>query len=187
MPDVIEQWVNIQNGTTQFKRLDVGVSQDVYVTDEYVFKSGTDSIWKDMRLTQEARENGVNTPRVVDWSHEKGVVVYERIHSDMLSAISREKQLERAHEVGRQLSRLHKHDYFSFGSIDDYEEITAEFNTYQEHVDGKIQTAEYWSGDSVFDDIADKCIQLIQDTNPEQQTASILHEDYHDKNILVRE
>lgn len=186
MEDVLALWADIQNEKITHEHVDVGISQDVYLTDEYVFKSGADSIWTDMQFTREARKNGLPTPRVVNWSRDEDVVVYERIQSDTLSELSTNEQLGVAHTVGKQLSRLHEPDYSSFGSIDDFEDMTAEFETYPALIDDKIQQAEYLSGDSVFDSATTECIRVIQETTtPEHQTASILHEDYHTGNILV--
>jgi hypothetical protein len=53
----IETWSKVKNDEVSYETVDAGLSDSIYITDEYVFKSGSDSnIWKNMKLNEEVEK-----------------------------------------------------------------------------------------------------------------------------------
>lgn len=185
MENVLSTWDGIQNGEIQCKTADNGTG-DVYLTDKYVFKTGENSeIWTNMHLNKEANRQGVNVPTVIDWSREEDVVVYERIEGKTLEECNTQQSLRLSSKVGNQLHTLHQHDYSTFGQLDDCERLEGEFQTYQAEIDRMTTKCERQSGDSIFDAIAETCLQTIRENQtPFTQNSSLVHNDYHAANII---
>lgn len=187
MKDVFNIWQEIKEGTVEYEVPEVGVSDGIYMTSDYVFKTGSDNdIWKNMYVNIEAQENGVKTPSVVWYSEDEDVVTYNRIEGTMLSNTDEIRSNKVAYKVGEQLRNMHSDSYDGYGSTSEWDDISGEYKTYDEFVHKYLTSCMEIPEESVFKDFVYKCSDIIKSTEvPEKTKSSLLHADLHSENIIV--
>lgn len=188
MSELLDLWFDIEDDEVNYEKPSKGLSDSIFMTDNYVFKSGSDSsIYKNMRLNELARENGVNTPRVLLCSRKHDVVVYERINGSMLSEIERSIPEKVAFKIGKQLKLMHSNNYRGFGDISTVDGVNGKHETYADFVDQFVNSANKIDQDSLFRDLVDRCSEIIHSNEiPDRTQSSLLHLDYHSQNVIVQ-
>lgn len=189
MTEVSEIWQKIKQDEIEYNEPEVGVSDGIYMTSDYVFKTGTDAdIWKNMYVNVESDKNGLKTPSVVWYSKDENVVVYNRIKGNMLSNLNEERSNKVAYKVGRQLKQMHSSSYNGYGSVQKWNDIRGEYKTYKTFVNKYLKSCMEISDESDFKDFVYECSDIIESTKiPEKIQSSLLHTDLHSENIIVKQ
>lgn len=189
MKDISNIWEKIKNDRIEYKKPEVGVSDGIYMTSDYVFKKGSENdIWKNMYVNIESDDNGVKTPSVIWYSKNKDVVAYKRIKGDMMSEINEEKSNELAYNVGKHLREMHSGSYYGYSVSPEWNNIRGEYESYDIFVNNYLESSLEIPDKSDFKDFVYQCSNIIKSVDvPEKRESSILHADLHSQNIIVTE
>lgn len=187
MDRLIHEWQKIKS-EDELSPISEGISNDVYVTDEFVYKHNKDAQrhLNEFSIMEELYKCDVKVPKPSLSSEEHNITVYERINGSSVSSFNQDKRTEVAEKIGECFRGFHDNqDIESTTNRININDLITVHDSYSSVRDSFVQSAEQVSDDSMFKDLIVKCCEKLEGFESEPKyEKSILHMDYHNGNVI---
>lgn len=198
MKDFLKIWDEIQSESRDYEDPDYGISDSIYMTEDFVFDNkdeNTDYLWRSEQVINKLGRLGANVPNVCFSSREHNLIVYERIGGEPLQEME-EPGRRTGVAVGETLDTIHEPSFSEFGDIEtdigvidtDGSDIKGEFSDLESYTDNVIQKTEDFIHDgSEYIQAFETAASIAEDSEKSFEESSICHYDYCGKNIIISE
>lgn len=186
MKSILDKWKEINSEESEYSAIREGVSNDVYLTEDYVYKYNEyyEGLKAEFQVMECLFRNNLSVPEPVYTSENHGISVYKRINGESVNSLSKKRKLDLSELLGGKFRAMHEED-FSQTDLDKLGDLIPSYGDYKSIRNKFIQSAKRFNDDSMFNPIVmDCCKQLRESSTSSDYRESILHMDYHNGNVM---
>lgn len=185
MDKILDKWENVKSEKAPVEE---GISNDVYMTDEFVYKynSNFEKINTEFLVMKNLHDDGVEVPKPLLNSEEHHITVYERINGSSVSSFGQKGRIEVAGKIGEFLNDLHQSNAIRSNSTDVHvDDLLTVHEDYFSAENSFLRSAYRVDDESIFKSLIVRCCEKLEGLQfNSDYEKTVVHMDYHCGNII---